>query len=139
MTLPRFSFWSLLSVCGFGGSLALLAVASSLDPDERGFGTHEQLGLNPCTSMALTGQPCMSCGMTTAFAALLHAQPQRAVAANPAGALLCVLTLAAPFWFGHALLRGLDPLRFLSWRSGRALLVLVAVSAVAVWLARTFG
>jgi hypothetical protein len=35
--------------------LAMLAAAAWLQPDPRGFGTHQQLGLPPCTFQALFG------------------------------------------------------------------------------------
>src|SRR5687768_15883893 len=44
---------------------SLLVVASMLQPDSRGMGTHEQLGMPPCTFLFLTGIRCPSCGMTT--------------------------------------------------------------------------
>ncbi|MGE3821953.1 MAG: DUF2752 domain-containing protein, partial [Isosphaeraceae bacterium] len=43
------------------------AVASWLEPDPSGFGTHRQLGLPPCHFAWVTGKPCPTCGMTTAF------------------------------------------------------------------------
>ncbi len=49
-------------------SWTLLAVAVALTPSESGVGTHEQLGMPPCSAEVLTGYPCPSCGMTTAFA-----------------------------------------------------------------------
>lgn len=36
-----------------------------------------------CPILALTGVPCASCGMTTAFLRLLHMDPAGAWAANP--------------------------------------------------------
>ncbi|MSR75434.1 MAG: DUF2752 domain-containing protein [Planctomycetes bacterium] len=135
--LWRPSFWSLLSLLGCCSSLAVLVIAAMLPPDARGFGTHEQLGMAPCASLITTGKPCLSCGMTTSFSAMMHARPVQALDANPAGVVFFLLTLAAPFWFGHALLKGVDPLRFLGWKGGRIVLVLASASAVAVWLWRT--
>jgi len=74
--------------------VGVLGVARRLEPDPSGMGTHRQLGLPPCGFALLTGRPCPSCGMTTAFAWSARARPVRAWQANPAGALLA---LACPF------------------------------------------
>jgi len=45
----------------------VLGVAAWLEPATEGHGTHEQLGLEPCTFLALTEAPCPMCGATTTF------------------------------------------------------------------------
>lgn len=89
---------------------ALLAVAVGgwliwallwVDPDPRGFGTHEQLGMLPCGWPAISGIPCPTCGVTTSAAHMLHLQPLAAVAAQPFGA---ALTLFGLWLWGRALL-----------------------------------
>jgi hypothetical protein len=132
-----FSFSALLAWVGLALSVTVLVIATGLDPDERGFGTHEQLGLAPCAVLELTGKPCLSCGMTTSFAALMRGRVLDSVHANPAGCALCLLTLVAPFWCGHALWSGLDPLRFLARKSGRWLLVAVGGIAILTWVWRS--
>jgi len=77
------------------GGLTLLTLSARLTPDASGTGTHEQLGLAPCGFKLSTGYPCMSCGMTTAFAHMAHGQVFSAVAVQPMGAVLYVLTAAA--------------------------------------------
>lgn len=80
-----------LLLVGIAAVLALvLAVARLLNPDERGYGTHEQLGLPPCAFRAITGLPCPSCGMTTSFSYLVRGQLVAAALTNPGG---CVLAL----------------------------------------------
>ncbi len=73
---------------------ALLAVAARLEPDPRGLGTHERFGLPPCSFILTSGLPCPTCGMTTAFAELMHGRPWQAFQAQPAGAILCVTAVA---------------------------------------------
>lgn len=77
---------------------ALLVVAWRLEPDRRGFGTHEQLGLPPCALRRLTGMRCPSCGMTTAWAHLTHGRVGQAVASNLGGTLLAILGILAVPW-----------------------------------------
>lgn len=82
-------------------SLALLAgffTAYQLEPDPRGFGTHQRLGLPPCTVRALFGIPCPSCGMTTSFANVTKGRWLQAAEANAAGLLLsAVCALLIPW------------------------------------------
>jgi hypothetical protein len=85
----RLAFAGVALVC-----LAILTVARMLPPNQRGMGTHEALGLPPCGFVLTSGLPCPTCGMTTAFALLLHGRPVDAFVAQPAGAVLCVATLA---------------------------------------------
>lgn len=80
------------------GLLGLLIVASRLEPDPRGFGTHEQLGLAPCSFYRWTGWLCPTCGATTAWACLLNGDWAAALRANLAGTLLCGLAIAAVPW-----------------------------------------
>ncbi len=75
--------------------LAALLLASQLRPDPRGFGTHEQLGLPPCTVSLLFGIRCPACGMTTAWASVTHGQLREAWRANAVGALLAVAAVPA--------------------------------------------
>ena len=68
--------------------LAVLGLARWLPPDERGFGTHERLGLPPCGLILTSGLPCPSCGMTTSFSLMMHGRPVDSFMAQPAGAVL---------------------------------------------------
>lgn len=77
-------------VAGIG--FAILLTAGTLKPDVSGLGTHEQLGLPPCSLVALTGYPCPTCGMTTAFAHSARGQFLSAVKAQPAGLILALAT-----------------------------------------------
>jgi hypothetical protein len=80
------------------GLLAPLGVAAMLRPDGRGFGTHQQLGLPPCTFRVLFGRRCPSCGMTTSWAYLVRGKLVQAAAANVGGTLLGVITAVAAIW-----------------------------------------
>ena len=79
------------------GCLALLAVAGWLDPDPSGMGSHQQLGLAPCSLVMLTGYPCPTCGMTTAFAHTVRGQLVSAFRAQPAGLALALATMVSVF------------------------------------------
>lgn len=76
----------------------LLGLARWLTPDPRGYGTHEQLGLGPCSFAHLTGEPCPACGMTTAFAWCMRGRPEMAWRANPASFFLVPACLVLIPW-----------------------------------------
>ena len=67
----------------------------ALEPDPKGYGTHRQLGLPPCAFLAVTGQKCPACGMTTAFSWVARGRFDRAWRANPVGCLLAPACAAA--------------------------------------------
>ncbi|MCG3136673.1 MAG: hypothetical protein HJJLKODD_00508 [Phycisphaerae bacterium] len=75
------------------GGLTILGVAGYLNPRPEGLGTHEQLGLPPCSMVIYWGIPCPTCGMTTAFAYTVRGQWVSAFMAQPCGWLLCVAVM----------------------------------------------
>ena len=86
--------------------LALLVAARTLTPDARGHGTHQQLGLPPCTFSVIFERPCPACGMTTSWSWLLRGEIGRALAANAGGVLLAGLCLAGVPWLAVSAFRG---------------------------------
>ncbi|MGQ9656542.1 MAG: DUF2752 domain-containing protein [Fimbriimonadales bacterium] len=70
------------------GVLVMFGIGLYLTPNPSGHGTHQQLGLPPCTIYYLTGRPCPSCGLTTSVSAILHGQFALAWRANPVGFLI---------------------------------------------------
>ena len=80
------------------GLLALLVLAAWLTPDERGLGTHRQLGFPQCTALKLLGIRCPTCGMTTSWAHTVRGQLGRAAAANCGGTLLALSAIAMVPW-----------------------------------------
>ena len=64
-----------------------------LEPDPRGFGTHEQLGLPPCGLRTFFGRPCPACGITTSIVQTLHGHPWLALQTQPFGPLFVSLVL----------------------------------------------
>lgn len=94
--LSRLGRWGLtLAAIGLA---AVLATARWLEPDPRGFGTHQQLGLPPCGLLLQTGMPCPTCGMTTSFAWMVRGRIDRAWQANPAGCWIAPLCGVVAIW-----------------------------------------
>lgn len=73
-------------------ALAVLITAFRLHPDPRDLGTHRQLGLPPCGFYVMTGLPCPTCGMTTAFALAVRGQVVHSIQAQAAGFVLALAT-----------------------------------------------
>ena len=83
--------WTWLLVSGL--CLGAIVLAIVLSPDPRGHGTHEQLGLPPCSFMLTSGLPCPTCGMTSAFTLVVRGKVIEGFVAQPAGAALCLLAI----------------------------------------------
>ena len=113
-----------------GGILALLALAAWLEPSPNGLGTHQQLGLPPCTFRVLFGERCPSCGMTTAWANVMNGHLGRALQANTGGTLLAVVSLGVVPWLLVSAIRG----RWTLFEANDAVLMIVAASFVAITL-----
>ncbi len=92
-------------------AVAVLGLATWLTPDARGFGTHQQLGFAPCGSLVLTGYPCPTCGMTTAFSLTMHGAWLRAMWVQPGGFVLCLTTAAVALICLYAFVAGRWPPR----------------------------
>ena len=74
--------------------LSLLVLARTLEPATAGVGTHTQLGLPPCFSVAVYGSRCPACGMTTAWSLMSRGRWDEAMQANLGGSLLAIIALA---------------------------------------------
>ena len=98
--------WWLRGILVVAGAIlaTLLYTAFTLDPSPRGYGTHRQLGLPPCTLVQTMGLRCPSCGMTTSWACLTKGQILPAFAMNAGGALFGVYSIfLAPYFIGSGL------------------------------------
>ena len=96
----------LLAVATVGAALYLVVRLAGVRPDARGHGTHEQLGLAPCSWPIVYGVPCPTCGVTTAATHLIHLEPIAALATQPFGVFLAVLGLFVAALALWSLVRG---------------------------------
>ena len=139
---PRAFFYALrdraLSLAILVPALIVLGIAAWLTPDPSGVGTHQQLGLHACSTLAVTGYPCPTCGMTTAFAFAAHGQILAAFHAQPAGAFLALATACAALVSGYAFFVGLSLFRLAdAFWSPRPLFILGGI-VVAGWVYKIF-
>ena len=73
---------------------AVVGLLLMLEPDPRGIGTHEQLGMAPCGwAQGPNGVPCPTCGVTTAACNVVHLHLVDAFVTQPFGAILTLLGL----------------------------------------------
>lgn len=124
--------WSLFLLGGF-------ASARMLEPDPRGFGTHQRLGLPPCTFRLLFGIPCFSCGMTTSFAHFTRGHLARAAESNAGGAVLALACAAQIPWCWWSAVRGRLVGVSQPTKSLLGLVIVVVGVSVGDWLLRIFG
>jgi len=96
-------------------SVGLLGVAAYLDPDSRGHGTHEGLGLPACGFLMTTGIPCVSCGYTTSFALASDGRLWQSIVNQPGGALLALLTAMAALISAYTFVAGVSMMPVIQW------------------------
>jgi hypothetical protein len=103
-----------------------------IEPDPRGHGTHEQLGLEACGWPVHYGIPCPTCGCTTAACLLVHGRIVDAFVTQPFGAAFTAIGLLFGVHGVLCLLRArsfvdiLVRLSFWRWVSGAIALLLVS-------------
>jgi len=118
------------------GSLLLLLTAAWLTPDASGRGTHQQLGLPPCTMIFLFGTPCPSCGMTTSWAHFVRGEIVASLRANAGGTLLAMVAVVVAAISSITAVAG----RWIVPPPGQLVCLLAALGIVAVtlvdWLVR---
>lgn len=121
------------------GLVVPLVVACLLEPDPHGRGTHQQLGLPPCSIVVLFGRPCPTCGMTTAWANVVRGRWTAAFRAHVGGTLLCLLDVVAVPWLLVSAMRG----RWLGGAvpgvAGPWIAVVVALVTLVEWLWRLYS
>jgi hypothetical protein len=118
----------------------LFVLASKLEPDPRGFGTHTQLGLLPCAFRVLTGRPCPTCGMTTSFAWFVRANLTQSWRANPSGSLIAGLSLLLIPWLLFVAVRARPwPFRFLEQPLVGLSVAVVALTLISWTFRMTIG
>ena len=120
------------------GIVIVFGIAVWLTPDPRGFGTHQQLGMPPCTFRTLLGVNCPHCGLTTSFSWFVRGQFEKSIQANPAGLIMAVLGVLILIWCAVVSLRGVF---VITHEPGRVFLfgfgIWVLVSIV-IWSVRLF-
>lgn len=115
-----------------------LVTACFLQPASAGLGTHQQLGLPPCSMRFLLGIRCPACGMTTSWAHFVRGSWPASVQSNSAGFLLAVLNCCLVVAGMVAIYRGEKPSPAMQRRFAY---LLVAAGGIAVldWAARLAG
>ena len=123
--------WVVLGLAG-ATLLGLVVLGVALAPDERGFGTHEKLGLQPCLPMELWNIPCPGCGVTTSVSLAMHGDLWGSFVNQPFGFLVAVFFAGFVGWavvghfLGRDLWRDVNALRYGRWLSGLAVFVALA-------------
>lgn len=132
MAEPRSAGHWLVVGLAFFGLLVPLALGLLLEPDARGHGTHEQLGMRPCLAMQELGIPCPGCGVTTSVTLAVQGEWWRSATTQPLGPILILAALLFFLWTLQGLLRGWDlgekvkDVSWLRWSLGGSALVLAA-------------
>jgi len=131
-------FVRLLIATGGAGAIVLLCTAAWLRPNVeevakgefRKLGTHQGLGLPPCSFRTSFGFPCPSCGMTTSWAHTMRGQLFQAMEANIGGTLLAIASLV---YGPYMLLSGIRG-RWVFARFNEVYAAVIAVTILAITL-----
>jgi hypothetical protein len=119
------------------GLVVVFTIAWRLSPYEadgtaRRMGTHQNLGLPPCSFADKVGYPCPACGMTTSFALLVRGDVLNSLRANWVGTMLASFCLAFIPWALFGVFRG----RSLFVRSLERGLIIVVTGLLVLMLLR---
>lgn len=124
--------WVLLAMLALAPA-AVLAIGRGLEPDPRGHGTHEQLGLEPCGFLARTGRPCPGCGVTTSLALLARGRLREAAGLQPLGPASLAALVAAALWGARRHLGGDDLARAFGHLRWRRMVAWSSALVLAAW------
>ncbi len=129
----RYEHWTLLGLALLGLA-AVVVLGAFVDPDPRGYGTHERLGMDPCRMLQWTGVPCPGCGVTTSVSLAAQGEFAASLRNQPFGFLLAFLVpLAAVLALvQHA--RGRDLASDLAAMRWRWWLLVLGFAASAGWI-----
>jgi hypothetical protein len=135
---PPLNVWVRGALTGIAlGLLVVFFIAWRLNPYQvdgsaKSHGTHQGLGLPPCTFLAQTGKPCPACGMTTSFSLLVRGDVLNSLRANWVGTLLCATGMLFVPWAAIVVVRG----RSLFVRSLEMALIIFVCSLLVLMLLR---
>ncbi len=124
-----------LAMCGLALTAGFL-LAAALEPDPRGYGTHQRLGLPECSFKTLFAKPCPGCGMTTSFAHFVRGDWQQSFRANPAGLLMAVTCAGLIPWCWWSAFRGRMWLVSDPWAPLAILMAAWGALGLLVWIVR---
>ncbi len=115
--------------------LVLLGVTTQLSPSASGLGTHQQLGLPPCSTRVFFGIPCPACGMTTSWAHFVRGQFLKSAQSNIGGLALAFYCLAFALVSAKTAFLGDWPsIRVQKWLAFS--LMAIAIVTVVSWIFR---
>ena len=116
----------------------MFTIAAWLSPNSSGVGTHQQLGLPPCSFRLIYGVRCPACGMTTAWSHFVRGDWLAALSINIAGFLLAAGSAVVVVGCFYVVASGRPMPRQSMWWITLSLLGVWCV-AVAEWLVRMIG
>lgn len=89
----------------FAAALVCFVALLSIEPDPKGYDTHTQLGMSACNWPKVYGQPCPTCGATTAATLVVHGRLWSAFVTQPFGATFALFGIVLGFTAGFCLFR----------------------------------
>ena len=87
----------LVAVLAAAIPLSALCLARNLQPSSSGLGTHQQLGLPPCSMRLMFGIRCPGCGMTTSWAHFTRGDWRASITTSVGGFLFALFAIWIAF------------------------------------------
>lgn len=118
--------------------LFAFALARHLEPNSSGLGTHQQLGLPPCSMRLILGIRCPGCGMTTSWSHFIRGDWHQSLATSLGGFLFALLAV----WIAFLALRTLFTAQIPGERTQTSITVTaIGIFAISLlqWLYRLGG
>ena len=125
--------WVVLA-CALAAIVGFTVLGTLVEPDPEGHGTHEQLGLPPCSTMELFGVPCPGCGVTTSVTLASRGRLADSFSTQPFGLLLALGGVLLIPWALIGLLRRRDLGEDLARYARKPVLIPLGVCFVGAWI-----
>jgi hypothetical protein len=118
--------------------LMVATIGMIITPSLDGVGTHEKLGLPPCGFLVITGYPCPSCGLTTAFTLILHGRIIDAFIVQPFGVMLFIAFFIVSCMSVAALFMRLPFCLILDSRHFERVQMILLISMLLAWIYKIY-
>jgi hypothetical protein len=133
----KMASWKVRAIAAIAAVIPVsgLATARQLEPNSMGLGTHQQLGLPPCSMRLIFGIRCPGCGMTTSWAHFMQGEWLESLQTSVGGFLFAILALWIAFLAIRSLLTARLPTDRTQWQVAVTAAAIFAISLVQ-WLER---
>ena len=111
----------------------IFLAAAWVTPNDRGVGTHHQLGLPTCSWIVAADIPCPTCGMTTSFSHAVRGQFLQSLFTQPMGLVIAIGTFLIGVIAIFTTITGRSLALIWMPFCGRKYIILLGIFAILAW------